>query len=152
VFVPVPFKGILITNFSVLLQAIHWVAIKYIYILHPGITGLQILFAESLVASIVTHLYVSKDLKNAMWDSLEEGSLKLIAFRSFTELILRGCMYSSMAYFTLTTFAVFNNLSPLLTLLFAVAILKENVTCFDYTTVLLGFGAVSIITIGMTQG
>lgn len=86
-----------------------------------------------------------------MWDDLEKGSLKLIAFRSFTELILRGSMFTSMKFFTLSTFAVFNNMSPLVTLILAAAILHENVTCFDYTTVLLGFGAVSLITYGMTQ-
>jgi drug/metabolite transporter (DMT)-like permease len=42
-------------------------------------------------------------------------------------------------------------MSPLVTLILAAAILHENVTFFDYTTVLLGFGAVSLITYGMTQ-
>lgn len=85
-----------------------------------------------------------------MWTSLGNGDLKLIAFRSFTELILRGSMFTAMASFTLTTFAVFNNTSPLVTLLLAAIILKENVTCYDYTTVILGFGAVSLITYGMS--
>lgn len=106
---------------------------------------------RSIVASIVTALYVNKDLKRAMWDDLEKGSLKLIAFRSFTDFILRGSILISMKFFTLSTLAVFNNMSPLVTLILAAAILHENVTFFDYTTVLLGFGAVSLITYGMTQ-
>ena len=144
-------KGVAITNFSVLLQAINWLALKYAFILYPGLNGAQVILARCIVSSIVTFLYVNKDIKKAMWTELEPGSIPLIGFRSLTEVILRGSMYTAMKYFTLTTFAIFNNCSPLVTLLLAAAILKENVTCFDYSTVLLGLCAVSLITYGMTQ-
>lgn len=85
-----------------------------------------------------------------MWYELEKGSLKLIGFRTLTELILRGSMFSAMKYYTLSTFAVFNNTTPMVTLLLAFLILHEKLSCFNITTVILGFGAVGIITYGMT--
>lgn len=61
-------------------------------------------------------------------------------------------MFYAMKYFTLSTFAVFNNMAPFVTLLLAALILKESVTCFDYSNVLLGLSAICLITYGMTQG
>ena len=105
---------------------------------------------RNIIALILIIIYVNKGLKDAMWDSLGPGSLKLIMIRHMVELILRASLYYSVKYFTLTTFAVFNNLAPILTLLLAFCILNEKVTRYDYVNIILGFGAVSLITYGMS--
>ena len=69
-FVAVPIYGVAIINFSTLLQAVHWMTLKYLFILYPNIIGIKILLFRSIVATIVTYLYVNKGIKDAMWDSL----------------------------------------------------------------------------------
>ena len=146
---PKPYIGILITNFNVLLQAVHWLALKYIYILYPGISGVQILLFRNVIAILLVIVYINKGIKNAMWDSLLPGSLKLIFVKATIELILRVSMYVAIKYFTVTTFAVFSNMAPMVTVLLGAFALKEEVNCTDYCIILLGFASVTFITLGM---
>ena len=60
-------------------------------------------------------------------------------------------MFTSIKYFTLTTFAVLDNLAPSCTVIFGYFILKENVNKVDVFCVVLGFVAVIFITYGMTN-
>ena len=84
-----------------------------------------------------------------MWDSLLPGSLKLIFLKAIIELIMRVSMYVAIKYFTVTTFAVFSNMAPIVTVLLGAFALKEEVKCVEYFIIVLGFASVTIITLGM---
>lgn len=73
----------------------------------------------------------------------------MLAFRGIQGALLKLVQYSAIKYFTLTTIAVFYNIAPFLTILFASIFLGENVGCMDIFTVIMSFGAVMLITVGM---
>jgi drug/metabolite transporter (DMT)-like permease len=60
-------------------------------------------------------------------------------------------MFTSIKDFTLTTLAVFYNLTPFFTVAFGYFLLKEKVNCIDITSVICGFAAVISITYGMAK-
>jgi drug/metabolite transporter (DMT)-like permease len=126
-------------------------ALKYIYILYPGINGVQILLFRNIIGLILVIGFVNKGIKNAMWDSLLPGSLKLIFLKALIELIMRVSMYIAIKYFTVTTFAVFSNMAPIITVLLGGAILKEEVKNIEYFIILLGFASVTFMTFGMAS-
>ena len=66
-------------------------------------------------------------------------------------LILRIITFTVIKDFTLTTLAVFYNLTPFCTVLLGYFLLKEKVNCIDMASVVCGFVAVMCITYGMAS-
>ena len=60
-------------------------------------------------------------------------------------------MFTTIKYYTLTTFAVFYNLAPFCTVFLGYFLLKEKVNVLDMVTVVFGFAAVIFITYGMAN-
>ena len=56
-----------------IMQSFNWLSIKYIYMLNPDITGIQVVLGRQFVASIATWIIANKDLKKHMYDSVPEG-------------------------------------------------------------------------------
>ena len=63
-----------------------------------------------------------------MWDSIEKSYYPLILYKVFQGTILRIVMFEALKYFTLTTFSVFNNTKPIITIFFGASCLGEIVT------------------------
>ena len=59
--------------------------------------------------------------------------------------------FSSMKFYTLTTVAVFYNLSPFVTQLFGAILLNEAVSCKDFVLVLITFISVLLLIFGMKK-
>ena len=88
-----PKLGAIFMLIHVTSQALNWFIIKYIYILEPEIHSLQVVFLRSAIATVVTALYVNKDLKKSMWDSLETEVFKFIFIRCIQGFVLRIIMF-----------------------------------------------------------
>ena len=77
--------------------------------------------------------------------------MKFVIIRVVNGFVQRLLLFNSVKYFTLTTLAVFQNLSPFFTTFLGCIILDEDVSLLDFTTIFMGFSAVMSITYGMLR-
>ena len=80
-FVPNPKFGVFLTLINVGLNGINQLVLKYIYIQEPNMNPIKLLYFRALIAASVTILYVNKDLKLAMYDSIEKSQVKFVIMR-----------------------------------------------------------------------
>ena len=119
------------------------------YINNPHLNGFQIIFGRSVFAIIVLILVINRNLKNVMFDSVPEGSRKLLAIRIMLGIVGISIMLHITKWFSLLTITVVNGLNPVLTMLIGVFYLKESITKTDVACTLLSFLGVFLITLGV---
>ena len=78
-FVPNPKLGVFLMLVNTFVSAFSWLAIKWVFILEPDLIGIQVVLLRSIFATFVTILYVNKNLKNAMWDKVQNDQFALLA-------------------------------------------------------------------------
>lgn len=130
---------------------INWFVLKYIYILRPEMEGIQILFFGRIIATIVSYLYVNKDVKMVVYDSVPSDNVWMLVARCFMSLLNMGLRYTIFKYFKLTTMTLTNNLSPVFTCIFAVVFLGESMVLGDIIQIIICFVAATLITLGMFE-
>lgn len=89
-----------------------------VYMYHPELDNSQVLLFRSITASIITALYVNKDLKNVMYDSVKKEDVPILSARVSVSVAIRFCVNLSLGFFKLTTVAIVTNMTPSLILLF----------------------------------
>ena len=90
-----PKKGALLMIVFTLMQAINWLAVKNIYIHVPYITGTQIMMGRAIISSIVVSLYIGKDMKKALWQSVPNDQWFNLLFRCIQGFLSKYFMYSA---------------------------------------------------------
>jgi drug/metabolite transporter (DMT)-like permease len=134
---------------STLVQSWNWLGVKYIYLINPTMNGFQVVFSRSIFSIVILIVLLNVNLKCIMVDNLPSESKKHMAMR-----VVTGCfgiltMNFVVKYFSLSTIAVINNLSPIVTMLLASAFLKERVSNHDIVCLFLSFLAVTMVILGV---
>lgn len=98
---------------------------------------------------MITFLYVNRDIKKAMYDSIPRDQICNLISRCVQSLIIKTLQYELMRYFKLTTISLIANLSPLFTLFLGFLVLKENVSRSDVMQIFGSVLALVLIFFGM---
>lgn len=129
---------------------LNFLAMKYIYIYNPWMTGLQLVFLRSIISTIVTFLYVNKDLRKTMFTADTFDMKYNILYRVFCGgLLIKLFHYSSIREFKLTTISIILSLSPMIIVLLGFLILGEQITRHNLIVISIAFVAVVFIILGM---
>lgn len=92
-------------------------------------------------------ILVNKELKPAVWDGVDRKSVGPLIFRSIQGTCTNIINYSVTKYLPLTMIAIVNNMGPLVTLVLAYFILKENVKRFEILMIVLTVAGVLVVVI-----
>ena len=84
--------------------------------------------AFALLCQIITY---NRHLKKHVWDDVNKNNVCPLATRSGLGTITNLINYSVTKYLNLTLIAVVNNLTPPVTVVFAVLLLKEKIALFQ---------------------
>ena len=100
---------------------------------------------RSCFALIFQVIFVNKDLKYAVWDSIPRGTSGTLFFRTVQGASTNYINYYTTKFLPLTLIAIVNNLSPLVTVVLAFFLLKERITKFEMWITILMVSCVIIV-------
>jgi drug/metabolite transporter (DMT)-like permease len=103
---------------------------------------------RSVVSCLLLALYLNKNLKNVMFDSVKSDSVPGLVVRTLTGNVAIFINFMSVKYFPLTTVAMMINCAPILTLILVVPILDEKVKLKDVICVIAAFLAIGLVILG----
>ena len=132
-------------------QSLNWLCIKITYIYRPDINGFQILLFRSIICTIATYLFVNKDIKNAMVDSVPRDQYANLFFRCMQGMVVKSIQFSIFKYWKLTTISMIVSLGPIFTVLGGILCLGESVNCSDVIQIALSFIAICFITLNSLE-
>ena len=87
-------------------------------------------------------MIVNKELKPAVWDGVDRKSVGPLIFRTIQGTCTNIINYSVTKFLPLTLIAIVNNMGPLVTVVLAYFILKENLKLFEIVMITLTVGGV----------
>lgn len=107
----------------------------------------QLTTMRSVFAIACQIILYNRALKAAVWDGVDRASAGPLFFRS-----MQGCFsniinFSATACVPLTMISIINNMSPLVTLIFAFLILKERIKCFEVLMIVLLVSGIIVVVV-----
>ena len=112
----------------------------------PSMTTFQILALRALISSLINLLYVNKDLKRVMWDSIPKENIWSLIIRVSQQNLCLFVTFFSLKQFSLTTVSIVNNLASFMVVCLGYLLLAETVTHTQILTLAIAFtGAILII-------
>ena len=108
----------------------------------------QMLFIRSAIGLVIMAAIMNKNIKKHTWDSVTKDKVGSLIFKTFTGTTTTIIVNIATKYIPLTIIAVVSNLAPIVVVILAFLILKEQVRRFDVLMMLLSL--VGIFTIIFT--
>ena len=93
---------------------------------------------------------VNFKLKKAVWDGISRDTVGPLIFRTIQGSCTNIINFSVTKYVPLTMISIVNNMSPLITVVFAFLILKEKIKTFEVIMIILTVGGVLTVVLGAT--
>lgn len=122
-----PVKGVMIYLLYTVFYTCNFVIANLLYDRNPNLYSFQMLIVRSCFVLFFQALYVNKDLKKAVCDSVKPKDLPVLGFRSLQGSISNIINFSISQYLPMTIIGIFNNLGPLIAIILAYLILKEKI-------------------------
>ena len=119
-----------------------------LYRRNPELTPFQMLTMRSVFALSTQLMVVNVNLKSAVWDGISRDSVGPLIFRTIQGSCTNIINYSVTKYVPLTMISIVNNMSPLITVVFAFLILKEKIKLFEVIMIILIVGGVVTVVTG----
>ena len=143
-----PLKGTLFFILYTVLYSLCFLCASYMYRRNPDLTPFQMLFMRSVFALVFQMIGVNKELKPAVWDSVNKGNVNPLIFRTIQGTATNIINYSTAKFLPLTIIAIVNNMAPMLTVVLAYLILKERIKGFEIVMIGLTIAAVVTVVVG----
>ena len=125
---------------------------KVLYEHHPGLGATQLLVYRSSVSIVMLVIYLNKQIKHVMYDSIDAVSVPPLATRVITGNFAIFVNFMSVKFFKLTMVAMVINCAPLVTLFLAGPVLGEKVTIGQIISLLVAFGGIALMILGGEGG
>ena len=113
------------------LYSLVFLCASYLYRRNEDLNPFQFLLMRSVFAITFQAIIVNKNLKPAVWDGVDKQSAGPLVFRSIQGTVTNMINYSVVKYLPLTLIAIVTNMAPLIAMVLAYFLLKENLTKFD---------------------
>ena len=121
---------------------------KGLYLLNPGIEVMQVTSMKALIACIVLIVFLNKDLKYVMYDRIDNECKWPLIFKTIQTTASIFIQYNAMKYFTVSITGVIYGLTPLIACALAAVFLKEKMTLWTITSVIIVLSCVLMILLG----
>ena len=119
-----------------------------LYNRNPDLTSFQMLTMRSVFALSTQLVILNVNLKSAVWDGISRDSVGPLIFRTLQGSCTNIINFSVTRYIPLTMICIVNNMSPLITIVFAFLLLKEKIKSFEIIMIVLTIGGVVTVVTG----
>lgn len=143
-----PLKGMIFYLIYTVLYSLCFLCATYLYARNPNLNPFQMLLMRSLFALLIQAMFVNRELKHAVWDSIERDQVGSLVFRSVQGTLTNIINYSTAKFLPLTIIAICNNMGPLIALVLAFVILKERIKRFEVLMIVLSVCGILTVVLG----
>lgn len=99
---------------------------KILYVGHPDFGNFTMLAYRAVISALTGVIYLNRDFKLAVWDSLERSQVKGLTIKVIHGNIGTILMYSSLYYWPMTLTSTARNITPFVVLIMSYFFLAEN--------------------------
>ena len=123
---------------------------SFLYKRHKSIQPEQLLFLRSAVATMLCVIIVNKNIKYAMYDSIEKKQVKNLTLRCIAAGIINTLELTLVKYLSMVFQGVARNLSPIATIILSALWIGEKFNNIDILFMIVSLLGVIAITIGFS--
>jgi drug/metabolite transporter (DMT)-like permease len=143
-----PRLGILYFCLSGFIFCLNFMCGKVLYEHHPDLSTTQLLVYRSTISIIMLIIYLNKQIKYIMYNSIDAASVPPLATRVITGNIAIFVNFMAVKFFKLTMVAMVINCAPFVSIFLAGPILGEKITLEGFLSLLFAFAGISLMILG----
>ena len=125
---------------------------KQTFIMTPTLSVFDALFARGLVSLVLLALYMNRNIKAELVDSVDSSNLKALIFRCGSGALCQVIAFQSIKYFDVSTVGMVCSLGPIFVCVMAYFMLGERMQTPDMLFLFSVFCCVTLVLFGASTG
>lgn len=147
-----PVKGIAFFILSTVFMVLTNTLSKQQFIMTPTLSVFDALFARGLVSLVLLALYMNRNIKAELIDSVDSSNLKALVFRCGSGAVCQVIAFQSIKYFDVSTVGMVCSLAPIFVCVMAYFLLGERMNYPDVLFLFSVFCCVTLVLLGAGSG
>jgi len=131
-----------------LLRALSYVCVDSLYERQPEMSPWHMFFMRSCMGIAIMTLHVNVKLKKETWDCVTLAASGPLAFKTSASVATNLIQFSITKFLPATIISIVSNLAPIIVVILAFMILKEQIRRFDVLMIILTLVGIFVIILG----
>jgi drug/metabolite transporter (DMT)-like permease len=144
-------KGVFWINVHYVCLSFNFLLLKVLYNRMPNLSSNQVLCVRSMLSSLWLLVALNKKIKFYMWESVPEGMVPMLIFRSILAYSWNLLTLEIVRYFSLVYQGISMNAVPIITSVMSFFLLGETLKRVDILMVVITFFGVTLVTLGFKK-